>query len=193
MNASKDEPFITGFLDALWLEEGLSENTRKAYASDIEHFGRWMDQWEGRSLLEITAGDIEAYLAKRFHEKVSSRSVARLLSSLRKFYRYHLREGRIDLDPTLRIDPPRMGRPLPKTLTEWDVERLLAAPDAEDSLGCRDRAMLEVLYATGLRVSELVSVRFAQVNTNQGVIRILGKGNRERLIPLGDESVRWLA
>ncbi|TSA02678.1 MAG: site-specific tyrosine recombinase XerD [Methylococcus sp.] len=192
MKGPKDNALLSSFVDALWLEEGLSDNTRKAYASDIDHFGRWLEQSEGRGLLEIIAGDIEAYLAKRFQEKATSRSMARLLSSLRKFYRYHLREGRIDLDPTLRIDPPRMGRPLPKTLTEWDVERLLAAPEVEACLGCRDRAMLEVLYATGLRVTELVGLQLHEVNLRQGVLRVVGKGSKDRLVPLGEVAEDWL-
>ena len=192
MKHEADLPLIGRFCDALWIEEGLSENTQQAYVSDIRQFLDWLAQARRRGAMEVDTGDIEAYLASKFRQQASSRSVARLLSSLRKFYRYLLREGCLEHDPTLRIAPPRIGRPLPATLTEADVEALLNAPPTETALGCRDRAMLEVLYATGLRVSELVELELNQVNLRQGVIRVVGKGSKERLVPLGEFAETWI-
>ena len=180
------------FCNALWLEEGLSENTRKSYCSDLSHFARWLTEKQGKKLEQAGVMDVEAYLAFKFRQKTSQRSSARLLSSLRKLYAYLLREGLIESDPTLAIEGPHIGRPLPKTLTEKDVEALLAAPEVEDLLGCRDRAMLEVLYATGMRVSELVGLKLGQINLRQGVLRVVGKGGKERLIPLGEVAEEWL-
>jgi integrase/recombinase XerD len=192
MAREPDRTPVSRFIDALWIEEGLSENTRLAYASDLEHFQDWLNKQLGKAISDAGAGDIESYLAEKYRQKVGSRSMARLLSSLRKFYRFEVREGRVVVDPTLPIEPPRIGRPLPKTLTESDVEALLEAPDVEDILGCRDRAMLEVLYATGLRVSELVGLRLTQVNLRQGVVRVVGKGGKDRLTPLGEPAEEWI-
>ncbi|BBL74783.1 tyrosine recombinase XerD [Methylomagnum ishizawai] len=183
---------IQRFADALWLEEGLSENTQKAYISDLSHFSAWLGKAQRGGLLAVDAAAIENYLAFRYQRKASGRSMARLLSSLRKLYLSLLREGRIEIDPTLNIDPPRLGRPLPKTLTERDVEALLEAPPTDEVLGCRDRAMLEVLYATGLRVSELVGLKLEEVNLRRGVVRVMGKGGKERLVPLGEEAEEWV-
>ncbi|CAL1238976.1 site-specific tyrosine recombinase XerD [Candidatus Methylocalor cossyra] len=183
---------IARFLDALWVEEGLSENTQKAYASDLCHFATWLSETRGMALAAADAASIEAYLAEKYHRKASGRSVARLLSSLRKLYLFLLREGRVTADPTAALRGPRLGRPLPKTLTEEDVEALLDAPAAGEALGLRDRAMLEVLYATGLRVSELVGLRLDQVNLRQGVVRVTGKGSKDRLVPLGEEAEHWI-
>lgn len=180
------------FRDALWIEEGLSDNTQNAYVSDLQQFFDWAAGERGTGVLEVDAGVIEAYLACKYRQQASGRSVARLVSSLRKFYRYQLREGRLKLDPTLKIELPRIGRPLPSTLTVPEVEALLNAPDTGDVLGCRDRAMLEVLYATGLRVSELVGLTLQQVNPRQGVVRVVGKGSKDRLVPLGEEAEVWL-
>lgn len=184
--------WLSRFLEALWLEEGLSLNTRKAYQSDLRAFGEWHHRTSGGSLEQIGRGDIEAYLAHRLRQRASSRSMARLLSCVRKYFRYLLREGVIKVDPTLRIDAPRIGRPLPGTLSESDVGQLLEAPDVSDCLGLRDRAMLELLYATGLRVSELVRLRLSEMNLRQGVVRISGKGNKDRLVPLGEEAEGWI-
>jgi integrase/recombinase XerD len=186
-----DRELIQRFADALWLEEGLSENTRKAYASDLSLFSAWLRKESSRSLLEADSGAIEAYLGFRYRQKASGRSMARLLASLRKLYLFLLREGRVGEDPTLLIETPQLGRPLPKTLTERDVEALLDAPEAEEVLGCRDRAMLELLYATGLRVSELVGLKLQQVNLRRGVVRVMGKGGKERLVPVGEEAGEW--
>lgn len=186
-----DDSLIDRFLDALWLEKGLSDNTRDAYRSDLALFNGWLDE-RGVRLAEAGREVILDHLAWRLANDYKARSTARLLSGLRGFYRYLLREGLIEVDPTLRVEMPRLGRPLPKALSEADVEALLAAPDIGDPLGLRDRAMLEVLYATGLRVTELVSLRLEQINPRQGVLRTFGKGNKERLVPLGHEAMHWL-
>ena len=192
MIESVNASLIQRFIDALWLEEGLSRNTQLAYASDLQHFLVWVAGEQGRMAAQVRSADIEAYLGHKFRRKASSRSMARLVSSLRKFYRYLIREGHLSDDPTQGIDLPRIGRPLPDTLTESDVEALLNAPDDSHCLGCRDRAMLETLYATGLRVSELVGLQSSQVNLRQGVVRIVGKGGKERLVPLGEIAESWL-
>lgn len=191
MNQTGD-PLIEQFLDAIWMERGLSENTLTAYRHDLIGYTRWLKAQQNNDLTVVGRDQIQSYLAYRVTAKASPRSTARLLSTLRRFYAWLRRENRISEDPTALIEAPKLGRPLPKTLTESEVEALLAAPDTETLLGLRDRAMLEVLYATGLRVSELVSLTVTQVNLQQGVIRVTGKGNKERLVPLGDEAVSWL-
>lgn len=186
-----DDPVIDRFLDALWLEKGLSDNTRDAYRSDLALFNGWLSE-RGLRLADAGREVILDHLAWRLSNNYKARSTARLLSGLRGFYRFLLREGVISGDPTLRVDLPKLGRPLPKALSEADVEALLSAPDTGDPLGMRDRAMLEVLYATGLRVTELVSLSLEQLNVRQGVLRTFGKGNKERLVPLGEEALHWL-
>ncbi len=185
------EPSIARFLDAVWMERGLSVNTLAAYRADLDALVRWLAE-RGIAVENTSRADLLGFLAARVEVGAQPRSTARQLSSFRRFFRYLVRESVVAEDPTSQIAMPKIRRTLPKSLTEQEVESLLLAPEVSDPLGHRDRTMLEVLYATGLRVSELVSVRFAHVNANQGVIRILGKGNRERLIPLGEESVRWL-
>ncbi|WIX01916.1 site-specific tyrosine recombinase XerD [Pseudomonas sp. AR5] len=184
-------PLIDRFLDSLWLEKGLADNTRASYRSDLALFNVWL---EGRGIELRNAGReaILDHLAWRLENGYQARSTARLLSGLRGFYRYLLREGDIAVDPTLRVELPRVGRPLPKAISEADVEALLAAPDIDDPLGLRDRAMLEVLYACGVRVSELVGLTLEQVSLRQGVLRAFGKGRKERLVPLGEEALAWL-
>lgn len=181
---------IDRFLDSLWMERGLSRNTLSAYRADLTGLARWLAGRDKR-LLDARRPDVLAFIAWRVQNGARPRSTARQLSSVRRFYRHHAREGRISEDPTARIEMPRLGRPLPKSLSEEEVETLLATPDTADPLGMRDRTMLEILYATGLRVTELVSLRLDQVNEGQGVIRVLGKGDRERLIPLGEEALEW--
>jgi integrase/recombinase XerD len=177
------------FLDALWSEAGLSDNTLNAYRSDLEQFAHWLN--ERQVALEGARREhIQDYLAHRVSQGTQPRTGARVLSSLRRFYRYLLREQLIQDDPTALIDSPKLGRSLPKLLTEQQVEDLLRAPAGETPIAQRDRAMLETLYATGLRVSELVGLTLAQVNLTQGVVRVVGKGNKERLVPLGEEAVR---
>ncbi len=188
----QDQQTIEHYLDATWMEKGLSDSTLASYRQDLHMFARWCGQQQV-TLLSVSDVDLRSYLAFRFERlKSSSRSTARFLSCCRGFYAYWLREGRIQLDPTALVENPSLGRPLPKTLSESDVEALLAAPDLEDPVGLRDRTMLEVLYACGLRVSELVGLSLGDVNLRQGVVRIMGKGGKERLVPMGDEAVRWL-
>jgi len=189
VNGSMDS--IEQFLDAMWMERGLSENTLAAYRADLQNLAKWA-QGEQREVESLAREDILEFLAWRVQQGARPRSTARQLSSIRRYFRYLVREGRRPDDPSSDIEMPRLGRPLPKSLGENEVEALLAAPEVEKPLGLRDRAMLELLYATGLRVSELVSLRLDQVNLRQGVIRITGKGERERLVPLGEESQSWL-
>ncbi|HXG29667.1 MAG TPA: site-specific tyrosine recombinase XerD [Nevskiales bacterium] len=179
------------YLDALWSEHGLSRNTLAAYRSDLAALAVWL-QASGSSLRTAQRGQLLDYLAARIRLGARPRSSARLLTSLRRFYRWLARENLIAEDPSALIDMPKLGRPLPKTLSEADVEALLAAPATADPLGLRDRAMLELLYATGLRVSELVGLRLHQLNLRQGVVQVTGKGGRERLVPLGEEASAWL-
>jgi integrase/recombinase XerD len=183
---------IDHFLDAVWMERGLSPNTLSAYRADLAGLDRWL-HGNGAQISTATRTDLLAFLAWRVEQGARPRSTARQLSSFRRFYRYLLRENALKDDPTAQIAMPKIGRALPKSLTEEEVDALLDAPATKDALGSRDRTMLEVLYATGLRVSELVNLKINQVNLNQGVLRIVGKGDRERLIPLGEESVKWLA
>ncbi len=185
------EKTIDRFLDAIWMERGLSANTLAAYRADILCLSRWLEE-QDVTLSAASRSDLLAFLAWRAENGARPRSTARQLSSFRRFFRYLVREGEVDDDPTARIAMPKVGRALPQSMTEEEVEALLEAPDVTDPLGHRDRAMLEVLYATGLRVSELINLRISQVNLNQGVIRVVGKGDKERLIPLGEESQRWL-
>jgi len=191
VSASGDTALIEDWLDALWAERGLSRNTLAAYGADLRGFARWLRD-RGLALERAGTAQVQDYLAERARTRASPRSSARLLSSLRSFYRFHLRNGTLGADPTALIQAPRLGRPLPGTLSESEVEALLGAPDTDTPLGLRDRAMLEVLYATGLRVSELTGLRMSQLNLRQGWVRITGKGNKERLVPLGEEAGHWL-
>jgi len=185
------DPAVSRFLDAVWIERGLSANTLAAYRADLTALARWL-AGRGVAITHTGRGDLLGFIAWRVEAGARPRSTARQLSSFRRFFRHLVREGVIHDDPTAQIAMPKIGRSLPRSLTEEEVESLLNAPAVSDPLGARDRCMLEVLYATGLRVSELVNLKHNQVNLNAGVIRVLGKGNRERLIPLGDEAVRWL-
>jgi integrase/recombinase XerD len=182
---------IDRFLDAFWMERGLSENTLGAYRADLVALSQRLDS-KSVELVKAQRADIMDYIAWRVEGGAKPRSTARQLSSFRRFFRYLLREGVIDEDPTVNIAMPKIGRSLPQSLTEQDVESLLAAPKVSEPLGHRDRTMLEVLYATGVRVSELINLKMSQMNLNQGVLRIVGKGDRERLIPLGDEAQDWI-
>jgi integrase/recombinase XerD len=187
-----NDTLIDRFCDHLWLEDGLADLTLAAYRRDLKTFGAWLEQERKQGLDAVVAGDIEAYLAWRFAHRAQPRSAARYTSALKRFYRYLLRENLIAADPTLNLDSPKLPRSLPKTLTEADVERLLDSAAIHTPLGLRDRAMLETLYATGLRVSELVGLKLTAVNLNDGVLRVTGKGNKDRLVPLGEEAVQWL-
>jgi len=185
----RDQELVETYVDAVWMERGLAENTLLAYRSDLRRFAAWLAQHQ-RSLVTATRADVLEYLASLAASP--PRSVARRLSSLRRFYQYLMRHGRIVEDPCARVEAPRIGRSLPITLSEGEVEALLEAPDADVREGLRDRTMLEVIYATGLRVSELVSLKLGQINYQQGVVRIMGKGGKERLVPLGESALDWL-
>lgn len=189
--SSPDPALLDAFIDHLWLEDGLSRNTLDSYRRDLQLFADWL-QKKGLGLAQAQQLEIQQYLAARF-PKSKPRSISRLIASLRRFYRYALRERQVSVDPTLQIDSPKLPRSLPKSLTEEDVEALLAAPDVNQSLGLRDRAMLEILYACGLRVSELVNLKVTEVSLNEGVIRVTGKGSKTRLVPMGEEAVDWVA
>lgn len=188
----KSSDLIDEFCDALWLEDGLARNTLESYRRDLTQFTKWLEERQGKKLLEGGAADIQGYLGHLFGRKTRASSAARLLSTLKRFYRLALRQGRITTDPTLRVDTPKLPRPLPKSLTEQDVESLLAAPRVDEALGLRDRTMLETLYASGLRVSELVALKLPQVSQDMGVVRVIGKGSKERLVPLGAEALAWI-
>jgi integrase/recombinase XerD len=177
---------LDAFCDALWLEDGLSKNTLESYRRDLAQLAGFL---KGRGLAQAQEADLFSFLAARGGR---ASSAARMLSSLKRFYQYCVRERHTAADPTLKLDPPKRSPRFPKTLSEADVEALLAAPATDAALGLRDRAMLEVLYASGLRVSELVTMKIYQANLDAGVVRILGKGSKERLVPLGEEAIEWL-
>lgn len=188
---NKNSHYLQPFLDSLWLESGLSNNTIEAYKGDLVSFEAWLSERDV-TLATATREDILHYQSVRMREGRKACSEARLLSTLRRFYRYLCREEIRGSDPTAKIESPLLGRPLPSSLTEAEVECLLANPNVLVPLGLRDRTMLEVLYATGLRVSELVTLTLEQVNMRQGLIRCIGKGNKERLVPLGEISLDFL-
>ena len=181
------------FSDSLWLEDGLSRNTLESYRRDLNKFAAWLEQQRSVPIMETTHADIQGFLAHLYtQQKAKATSTGRAISSLKRLFRYLLRQNKISVDPTLQIAPPKLPRSLPKSLTEQDVETLLNAPDVLTPLGMRDRSMLEVLYATGLRVSELVTLTVAQVSLDMGVVRVMGKGSKERLVPLGEEALDWI-
>lgn len=184
---------IEGFLRALWLESGLNELTRSAYRSDLNRLIAWLKSERGTfDLTRVTRVDLLAFIASRAANGEKPKTTARRLSSLRRFYRYLLEQGIIQTDPSIDLTSPKLGRPLPKTLTESEVEALLNAPETKTGKGLRDKAMLELLYATGLRVSELVNLKRSEVNLNAGAVRMVGKGDRERIVPIGEEASYWL-
>ena len=187
LNSNSD--FLETFLDSLYLEQGVSENTLSAYRSDLDKFCQFL---KGESLMTVTSLDIESYLAYRVDLGLKPRSTARSISALKQFYQYFVREKRITSSPLENIAQPKAGQSLPKTLSEAEVEALLSAPNIEEPMGLRDKAMLELLYATGLRVTELVGLRMEQINLRQSVVFVKGKGNKERLVPLGEEAMYWL-
>lgn len=183
---------IDAYLDAVWLEKGLSKRSLEAYRQDLEQWMRWSIT-RGVTTRSTTSVDLQLYFQQRLQDGAHGRSIARMLSCLRGFFAHQVRAGVIAEDPTVLVDAPKLGKPLPKSLSEADVDALLAAPNVDDPLELRDKAMLEVLYASGLRVSELVGLRLEQVNLRQGVVRVFGKGSKERLVPLGEEAMHWLA
>jgi integrase/recombinase XerD len=193
--APASPPLVDAFIDHLWIEDGLAQNTLDAYRRDLQGFGAWLARVRpSADLTAATDADVSAYLASRYAgaARVRASTQARVLSTLRRFYAYALRERRVNVDPTGKLDPPKRPPRFPKTLSEADVEALLAAPALDRDLGVRDRAMLETLYATGLRVSELVQLKLVEVALDQGVVRVFGKGAKERLVPLGAEASDWI-
>lgn len=189
----EDDQLIERFSESVWLEDGLGEKTREAYANDLRRLAEWLCQQPGSpTLAQAQRLNLLAWMSQGLSDGLKATTAARRLSGIRRFYRFLLREGLIEVDPTLRIDGPKLPRRLPDTLTEADVEALLAEPDPEVPVEQRDRAMLEILYGCGLRVSELTGLMVDQVNLRQGVIRVFGKGGKERLVPLGEEAVDWL-
>ncbi len=190
---SSADDILDRFCDALWLEQGLARNTLSSYRGDLVQFAAWLSEHGKKSLIESDRADIQSYLAVRImRDHAKPRTTARLLSSMKRFYQYGLREGKIQIDPTLQIAAPKLSRLLPKSLSEADVEALLNAPDVEAPLGLRDRAMLETLYASGLRVSELIGLKVVQVSLDMAVVKTLGKGAKERLVPIGEQALDWL-
>ena len=188
---NSNQKIIEAFLDALWSERGLSQNTLAAYGRDMKSLAEWQLK-NNKELIDSTNTELLEYLTLKIKQGSKSRSVARSISTFRRFFRYQLRERNISEDPTALIELPKLGKSLPNSLSEANVDALLDAPDLNDPIGLRDRAMLELLYATGLRVSELVTLEYKQINIQQGVVRVIGKGNKERLVPMGDEAVVWI-
>ena len=185
----ESEELIDNFIDELWLERGLSKNTLSAYRQDISSFNQWL---KATHLLEVTKVELLDYLAYRLKKGYSSRSTARSLSSLRALYNQLSNKYNLKENPTAKIDSPKLGHSLPKVISEEEVETLIQAPDVKEPIGLRDRAMLELIYACGLRVSELINLDLLNVNLRQGVIRVIGKGEKERLVPMGEESLFWV-
>jgi len=188
---AEDASRIARFLEGIWAESGLSRSTLDSYRRDLEGLARWLRGSHG-DLLSVTRLTLFAYLADRSAQAYAARSNARLLSALRAFYAWQVRQGAIMIDPTALLDPPKVSRSLPKALAESEISALMAAPDLEQPNGLRDRAMIELMYASGLRVSELVNLPTTAVNLRQGVLRVMGKGSKERLVPLGEEAQHWL-
>jgi len=186
-----DEALIDGFIDRLWMERGLSQNTLTSYRSDIAGFARWLHQ-QHASLATAKRSHLQSYLAQRIADNAKPRSTARLLSSLRRLFRFMCREGIREDDPSALVESPKLGRSLPKSLSESDIEALILSPDVAASLGLRDRAMLELMYASGLRVSEIVTLTMDQMSLQRGLLRLVGKGDKERLVPMGEEAQEWL-
>jgi len=181
---------LDAFIDHLWLEDGLSKNTLASYRTDLTQFSHWLAA-QNIGLVDAGQAEIQQYIAVKFPQS-KPRTIGRLIASIRRFYRYCLRENMVVIDPTLQIESPKLPRSLPKSLNEQEVEDLLAAPDEHDAIGLRDRAMLELLYASGLRVSELVTIKVNEVSTQDGVVRVTGKGDKTRLVPMGEEASDWI-
>lgn len=178
------------FIDHLWLEDGLSKNTLESYRADLTQYATWLAK-QKIQLIEANQAHVQQYLAVKFPQS-KPRTIGRLIASIRRFYRYCLRENLIEVDPTLQIESPKLPRSLPKSLNEQEVEDLLNAPDINQPIGLRDRAMLELLYASGLRVTELVTTKVNEVSTQDGVVRVTGKGSKTRLVPMGEEAADWI-
>ena len=187
----RSQAVIDRFLDGLWLEDGLAKNSLAAYRRDLALFATWLSGAEARDLAQARASDVQAYMLAR-HAGSKATSANRRLAVFRRFFRWGLRERLVSEDPTLKLRPARQAMRVPKTLSEAQVDALLAAPIVDAPLGARDRAMLELMYASGLRVSELVELKLVNLSLADGVVRVMGKGSKERLVPFGDEARRWL-
>jgi integrase/recombinase XerD len=188
-----DAKALDRFCDGLWLADGLARNTLVSYRRDLAQFAAWLSESRARSLIDARAEDLQRHLAWQVEtRRAKPRTTGRLVSSLKRFYQFAVREGLRADDPAAELEGPKLPRSLPKSLSEAQVEALLAAPDVAAAAGLRDRAMLETLYASGLRVSELVGLKPVQVSLDMGVVRVLGKGSKERLTPLGEEAVEWI-
>jgi len=185
------QTIIDDFIDHLWLEDGLSKNTLNSYRFDLIIFDSWLGEQKKIAMMDVSELEIQEFLAFKFPSS-KSRSISRLLATLRRFFRYQLREKKIHKDPTLKIQTPKIPKSLPKSLSEEEVESLLDAPNLDSSSGLRDRSMLELLYACGLRVTELVDIQLTEVILSDGVIRVTGKGSKTRLVPMGEEAVDWI-
>lgn len=185
------QALIDRFLDAIWAERGLAQNTLESYGRDLRMLCQWLNQ-HNQTLAKAQRADLLTYLSERYQHGASLSSNTRLLSSIRRFYRYLVREEILTTDPSAQIDAPKQGRTLPTALSEQDVEALLNNPDTGSVLGLRDRAMLELLYATGLRVSELTAITHSRISLQHGIVRIFGKGGKERLVPMGEEALDWV-
>ncbi len=188
---SNDIQFIKYYTDSLWLEKGLSKNTLVSYNTDLHQLHEYL-KLRNLTLVATQANDLMSFLAQRSKKGIKPRSLARHLSSIKGFYQYMVRENHLQANPASLIDAPKQGRPIPKSLTEADVEALLAAPNITTNIGLRDRAMLELLYACGLRVSELCELDMSQLNLAAGVVKVFGKGSKERLVPIGEVAQDWL-
>jgi len=185
------DPEIDRFIDSLWAQKGLAELTLSAYQQDLILFSRWLEQ-QGSSLARADQANVQRFLAQRFDAGASARSNARLLSTLKQYYRHLVRLGDRQDNPTALISAPKIHRSLPQSMAESEVEKLLQAPDLESDYGLRDRCMLELMYSSGLRVSELVGLQLNQVNSRLGLVRLVGKGSKERVVPVGEEALHWL-
>jgi integrase/recombinase XerD len=193
MTIAPYDPLIDTFTDGLWLSDGLSKNTIESYRRDLVQLDHWLTKHQRPGLLALDTSDLQAYLAHRISvDRTSARTTARLTSTLKRFYQLLLRDKHMLVDPSAALDAPKLVRALPKSMSEADVEALLAAPDTNTALGLRDRAMLETLYAAGLRVTELISLPLAQVSLSEQIVRVMGKGSKERLVPLGQVAAEWL-
>ncbi len=188
---SENQQMIDQFLDHLWLESGVSKNTLVSYRFDLKAMAEFMEVNKIK-LVSVELKDLKNYLGHRYQLGLTARSTSRTLASIRRFYRYLLSFNQIRKDPSVSIENPKAAKPLPSSLSEQDVDKLLNSPDVNTDLGLRDRAMLEVLYATGLRVTELISLDINSINISQGIVRVMGKGSKERLVPMGEDSLDWL-
>ena len=186
-----DEVIIERFLDAMWMERGLSENTLISYRNDLKKLENWLDE-QGLGLERVSSDDLQRYQQWLFDADYKQTSRARMASAIRRLFQYLNREKLREDDPSAMLVSPKLPKRLPKDITEEQVDALLSAPDPNDPIELRDKAMLELLYATGLRVTELVSLTMENVSLRQGVVRVIGKGNKERLVPMGEDAIDWI-